>query len=120
MNFPFQTAKNKEFDAVGFGTNAVDFLIIVPEYPEFNSKIELSDYAQLAGGEVATTMVGLQRLGLKTAYIGRFGDDQAGDFGLQSLRGEGVDVRFAEQISRAKSQIAFIIIDERSGERTVI
>lgn len=120
MNFPFQTAKNKEFDAVGFGTNAVDFLIIVPEYPEFNSKIELTDYAQLAGGEVATTMVGLQRLGLKTSYAGRFGDDQAGDFGLQSLRGEGVDVRFAEQIGGAKSQIAFIIIDERNGERTVI
>ena len=120
MNFPFQIAKNKEFEAVGFGTNAVDFLVIVPEYPEFNSKIELTDYAQLAGGEVATTMVGLQRLGLKTSYVGRFGDDQAGDFGLQSLRDEGVDVRFAEQARDAKSQIAFIIIDERNGERTVI
>lgn len=120
MRFPFQLAKNKEFDAVGFGTNAIDFLIIVPEYPEFNSKIEMTDYIQLAGGEVATAMVGLNRLDLKTAYVGRFGDDKAGDFGLQSLRDEGVDVRFAEQISEAKTQIAFIIIDERSGERTVI
>lgn len=120
MRFPFQLAKNKEFDAVGFGTNAVDFLIIAPEYPEFNSKIEMTDYIQLAGGEAATAMVGLNRLGLKTAYIGRFGTDKAGDFGLQSLRDEGVDVRFAEQISEAKTQIAFIIIDERNGERTVI
>lgn len=120
MKFPFQTQENKRFDAVGFGTNAVDFLVIVPQYPEFNSKIQLTDYLQLAGGEIATAMVGLQRLGLKTAYAGRFGDDQAGDFGLQSLRDEGVDVSFAGQIAGARTQTAFIIIDERNGERTVI
>jgi len=120
MKFPFTLAENKEFDAVGFGTNAVVYLIQVPEYPPFNSKVELSDYIQAAGGEVATTMVGLQRLGLKTSYVGRFGDDKEGDFGLRSLSDETVDVRFAEQIEGARTQIAFIIIDERSGERTVI
>jgi sugar/nucleoside kinase (ribokinase family) len=120
MQFPFQLSQNKEFDAVGFGTNAVDFLIVVPEYPPFNSKIKLTDYIQAAGGEVATTMVGLARLGLKTSYVGRFGADREGDFGLQTLRDEAVDVRFAEQIEGARTQIAFIVIDERSGERTVI
>lgn len=120
MNFPFRLSPNKEFDAVGFGTNAVDFLIVTPEYPQFNSKIELVDYVQLAGGEIASTMAGLRRLGLKTAYVGRFGDDGAGDFGLQTLQTEGVDVTHAEQIAGARTQIAFIVIDERSGERTVI
>lgn len=120
MKFPFESAADKQFDAVGFGTNAVDFLIRVPEYPEFNSKIELSDYIQLAGGEAATTMAGLARLDLKTAYVGRFGADAEGDFGLRTLREENVDVRFTEQIPNAKTQIAFIVIDERSGERTVI
>jgi sugar/nucleoside kinase (ribokinase family) len=120
MHFPFELLNNTDFDVVGFGTNAVDFLIQVPRYPEFNSKVELTDYTQAAGGEVATTMVGLQRLGIKTSYIGRFGDDQSGAFGLGTLREEGVDVTHAEQIAGAKTQIAFIIIDERSGERTVI
>lgn len=120
MRFPFIPAENKKFDAVGFGTNAVDFLIQVPEYPRFNSKIELSDYLQLAGGEAATTMAGIARLSLKTAYVGRFGSDAEGEFGLQTLRDEKVDVTFAEKISGAKTQIAFIIIDEQSGERTVI
>ncbi|MCS6874735.1 MAG: carbohydrate kinase family protein [Pyrinomonadaceae bacterium] len=120
MRFPFKLAQNKEFDVVGFGTNAVDFLIVVPEYPKFNSKIELTSYYQLAGGEVASTMVGLSRLGLKTAYVGRFGDDAAGDFGLQSLRNENVNLDYAEVILNSKTQIAFILIDEKSGERTVI
>ena len=120
MRFPFKPAENKEFDVVGFGTNAVDYLIEVPEYPQFNSKIHLSNYIQAAGGEIATTMVGLRRLGLKTSYVGRFGADKEGDFGLRSLRDENVDARFAEQIEGARTQIAFIVIDRRNGERTVI
>ena len=75
MNFPFKLLPNKDFDVVGFGTNAVDYLIRVPAYPAFNSKIEVDEYIQAAGGEVASTMVGLRRLGMKTAYVGRFGSD---------------------------------------------
>jgi sulfofructose kinase len=120
MQFPFQLLDDKQFDAVGFGTNAVDYLIRVPEYPRFNSKIELDDYVQMAGGEIASTMVGLRRLGMKTAYVGRFGTDAAGDFGLATVRDAGVDVRYAEQIAGAQTQIAFILIDAASGERTVI
>jgi len=120
MQFSLKFSENKEFDVVGFGTNAVDYLIVVPEYPVFNSKIALSDYIQAAGGEIATTMVGLSRLGLKTSYIGRFGTDKEGDFGLQTLKDANVDVAFSEQIKDAKTQIAFIVIDQRNGERTVI
>lgn len=120
MNFPFKVCENKRFDAVGFGTNAVDYLIQVPEYPTFNSKIELTDYHELAGGEIASTLAGLSRLGMKTAYVGRFGMDAAGDFGLQSLRDDAVDITHAEQIAGAKTQVGFILVDERSGERTVI
>jgi len=120
MKFPFTLARDREFDVLGFGTNAVDFLIEVPNYPEFNSKIELNRYTQAAGGEVASTMVGLQRLGIKAMYVGRFGDDQAGNFGIGSLADEGVNVDRAEQIRGAATQIAFIVIDARNGERTVI
>jgi sugar/nucleoside kinase (ribokinase family) len=65
-------------------------------------------------------MVALQRLGLKTVYAGRFGSDAEGNFGLQSLKDEGVSVEFAEVVEGAANQIAFIIIEARSGERTII
>lgn len=120
MQFPFTLKKDAEFDVVGFGTNAVDFLIQVPHYPEFNSKIELTDYVQAAGGEIASSMVGVKRLGLRSAYVGRFGSDAAGEIGINSLRDEGVDVTYAEQVDGGRTQVAFIIIDERNGERTVI
>ncbi len=120
MRFPFLLPVGRRLDVAGFGTNAVDYLIRVPHYPAFSSKVELSEYFQAAGGEVATTMVGLARLGLRTAYAGRFGDDAAGEFGLRTLVDDGVDVRFAESVVGARTQIAFIIIDESTGERTVI
>jgi len=120
MQFPFELVSDKEFDIVGFGTNAVDFLIRVPHHPAFNSKVELIDYSQAGGGEIASTTVGLRRLGLKTMYIGRFGDDHAGELGMRSLIDEGVDVSYAERVANTRTQIAFILIDEQSGERTVI
>ena len=61
MQFPFELKQNTDFDVVAFGTNAVDFLIQVPHYPEFNSKVELTRYDQMAGGEAASTAAGLQR-----------------------------------------------------------
>lgn len=120
MRFPLSIPEHRDFDTIGFGTNAVDYLVTVPEYPKFDSKIRLFDYVQAAGGEVATTMAGISRLGLRTAYIGRFGDDREGTFGLDSLRTEGIDVSHAEIVEGGKTQIAFIIIDARNGERTVI
>lgn len=120
MKLPFQLPPPREFDAVAFGLNAVDHLIVVPEYPAFDTKVRLSEHKQAAGGQSASAMVALQRLGFKTAYAGRFGSDAAGIFGLQTLKDEGVNVEFAEVIEGATNQIAFIIIDARNGERTII
>lgn len=120
MKFPIEIPREREFDVLGFGTNAVDFLISVPHFPEFASKVELTKYSRNAGGEIASTMAGLQRLGLKTQYAGSFGDDDAGKFGMQTLIDEGVDISHCRGVEGAETQIAFIVIDEQTGERTVI
>src|SRR6266540_1785909 len=116
MRFPFVVSEKRDFDAVGFGLNAVDHLIVVPEYPAFDSKVRFIGYEMSAGGQTASAMVSLQRLGLKTAYAGRFGSDEDGRFGLRAIEYEGVNLDFAETIDGADNQIAFIIIDSRSGE----
>jgi len=120
VRFPFEPPREREFDAVGFGLNAVDHLVVVPAYPQFDTKVRLVEHARAAGGQTATTLTGLQRLGMKTAYAGRFGSDDAGRFGLEELRAEGVDVERAEVVEGARNQIAFIVIDARTGERTIM
>jgi sulfofructose kinase len=120
MRFPLTLPTNKPFDAIGFGLNAVDHLIVVPEYPAFDTKVRLLDHKLSAGGQTATAMVTLKRLGLKTAYAGRFGSDAEGRFGLATLKDEGVNTDYAEVVKGSGTQIAFITIDARSGERTIV
>src|SRR5437773_7069795 len=120
MRLPLDLPNTKDFDAVGFGLNAVDHLIVVPEYPTFDTKVRFTEYEKSAGGQTASAMTALQRLGLKTAYAGRFGSDEDGRFGLRAIQSEGVNLDYAETIDGADNQVAFIIIDARSGERTII
>ena len=120
MRFPLTLPTNKPFDAVGFGLNAVDHLIVVPKYPAFDTKTRLLEHKLSAGGQTATAMVALQRLGLKTAYAGRFGSDPEGQFGLQTLKDEGVNIDQAEVIQGSATQIAFITIEQDTGERTIV
>jgi sugar/nucleoside kinase (ribokinase family) len=94
--------------------------LVVAEYPDSDKKTQLIDYKQGAGGQTASAIVALQRLGMRTAYAGRFGTDAEGRFGLQSLRDEGVDVEFAEVIEGASTQVGYIIIEAKRGERTVL
>jgi len=120
MHFPFSLPTNKPFDAVGFGLNAVDHLIVVPKYPSFDTKTRLLSHRLSAGGQTATAMVALQRLGFKTAYAGRFGSDPEGQFGLKTLQDEGVNTDYAEVVEGSATQIAFITIEENTGERTIV
>jgi sulfofructose kinase len=120
VQFPFRLVSKKEFDAAGFGVNAVDHLLVVPEFPDSDTKARLMEHKQGAGGQTASAIVALQRLGMRTAYAGRFGTDAEGRFGLQSLKDEGVDVEFAETIEGARTQVGYIIIEAKRGERTVI
>jgi len=120
VQFPFRLPIDKEFDAAGFGVNAVDHLIVVPEYPASDTKIRMIRHQQGAGGQTASAIVALQRLGMRTAYAGRFGNDPEGMFGLQSLKDEGINVDAAEVVEGARTQVGYIFIEAKGGERTVL
>jgi sulfofructose kinase len=120
MEFGIELPAGKAFDAVALGLNAADHLIVVPHYPGFNSKVELLSHTLAPGGQCATAMVALARLGMRTRYIGKVGSDDLGRFQIRSLESEGVEASGVTIEDGAESQIAFIVIDEASGERTVI
>jgi sugar/nucleoside kinase (ribokinase family) len=69
---------------------------------------------------VATALVALQRWGRRTAYVGTFGDGDAGRLARASLVAEGVDVGAARVRPGVSNQLAFILVDRDSGERTIL
>ena len=120
MEFGIDIPAQKPFDAVALGLNAVDHLVLVPHYPEFNTKIQFVEHQLAPGGQSATAMAALSRLGLKTRYIGNVGSDRLGQFQLESLVADGIDASGVHIVEGAETQTAFIIVDQKSGERTVI
>jgi sulfofructose kinase len=64
-------------------------------------------------------MVACRRWGLRARYVGKIGDDAAGNFQRAELAREGVEAHWivAPGVS---SQSAYILVDERTGERTVL
>jgi len=108
------------FDVVGLGLNATDVAIEVPHYPAFNTKVEFTAARWEAGGQVATALTVCQRLGLKTKYIGRVGADAMGEFQLESLRREGIDLEEVQVVPDCPNQSAYIMIEEKTGERTIL
>jgi sulfofructose kinase len=112
-------ARTPRVDLVGVGLNSLDTLIRLPRFPAFDSKVEVISTEMLPGGQVATATVACQRWGLKTRYIGKIGDDSAGQLQRQGLEAEGIELHLIE-VADCLSQVAFILVDEASGERTVL
>jgi sulfofructose kinase len=107
-------------DVAGLGLNATDTVLMVREFPAPGGKERLVSTGRQAGGQVATALVTCHRLGLPTRYIGKVGDDEGGRFQLASLRREGMDLRYVRVVRNTPNQPGYIIVDRKTGERTVL
>lgn len=110
---------SQRVDVVGLGLNATDTVLTVREFPALGGKERIASLTRQPGGQVATALVTCQRLGLKSRYIGKVGDDERGKIQLASLRREGLNIRHVCVARGTPNQLAYIIVDQKTGERTV-
>ena len=108
------------FDVVGFGFNTHDHVCVAPRPPRLDGKQRLRSYAELPGGQVPTALVALQRWGLRTAYVGPFGDDAGGRGQRAALAAEGIDLSGCRTRPGIGSQTSLILVDEVTGARAVL
>ena len=111
--------KKKTFDVIGIGACAVDYLGIVPKFPEPDTKNEMKRFIRQGGGPVSTALVALARLGASVSYFGKLGNDELSHFALDDFLKEGVDISHVIKEEGAGPTFAFIIVDEKSGKRTI-
>jgi sulfofructose kinase len=112
-------AELRTVDVVGVGLNAADTLIRLPRFPAFDSKLELLEAVRLPGGQVATAMVACALWGLGSRYVGKVGDDDAAALHEAEFAHAGVEAHLV-RVAGCRSQYAFILVDEPSGERTIL
>ncbi len=120
MRIPLRPPATAPVDVVGVGENSVDLLAVVAEFPIADTKQRLQRFARMPGGQIATALAAAARLGCRTRYIGSFGDDDLGRFARESLTALGVDVGAARIVRDATNRFAVILVDARSGQRTVL
>lgn len=110
------------FDVLGIGENSVDEIYRLPSFPQpgtATAKMQVRERIRLPGGQVATAMSACASWGLRTAYLGVFGDDEHGQVVRTALAERGVDVSYAPMRAGANRHAA-ILVDARSGDRVVL
>jgi sugar/nucleoside kinase (ribokinase family) len=108
------------FDAVGLGTATVDYVGLVPHFPEPDDKLPMVEFVRDGGGLVATALVTLARLGCRTRYVGKLGEDDFSAFILQGLEREGIDTRAVVRRPEVRGRFAFIMVEAGTGLRTIL
>ena len=107
-------------DVVGLGQCALDQVAVVDGPPEFTGKKRIVELFQFPGGQIATAVLACARLGLRAALLGAVGEDAAREIILEPLRTAGVDLAGVRVVPGAESQVSVIVVDRKSGERTVL
>lgn len=108
------------FDVIGMGVCAVDFLGIVPGYPRPDTKNQMKRFIRQGGGPVGTGLVALARLGASVGYLGKLGSDELSRSAMDDFAREHVDVSHVIVEEGAGPAFAFVIVDEKTGSRTIM
>lgn len=131
-----KSERGKNLQVICFGAINLDLIYEIdrkvalklglkPGYEYFKEEGELDDILKLleeegtfryksGGGSAANVALALSRLGIRTGFLGKVGEDREGDFLLEGL--EGVDKRGIKR--KGRSGIALCLLIE--GERAII
>jgi len=104
---------------VGLGWCACDRIYQVDRYPAQGGKTRIRGALEQGGGQVASALVALARLGHRVRIIGKRGDDPAGERIEREFCAAGVDTAGLITVPGACSQVSIILVPAAGGERTI-
>lgn len=107
----------KQFDFIGLGFCSNDHLAILPFIP-MDTKVKMISHAIMGGGPAANSTAGAATLGATAAFIGTIGDDADGRMILDDFAKQGVDTSMVKIRKGATSAIAYLWIEEKTGNRS--
>lgn len=105
---------------VGLGHSNWDYLAIVDAMPVWDSPgtVPMHEFSGCGGGPVATALVTLARLGASTGYIGLLGDDEIGQYCLNGLQQENVEVVRLRIQPGVRSRLTLVLVHAATGQRS--
>jgi len=124
----------EEYDVITVGSNTIDAFVYTDRvesistktltsqsnficYP-LGTKLKINELGFYTGGGGTNTAVCLSRIGLKTGYIGKTGDDLNGNIILDELNKEKID--FLGAISKDEQTGYSVVLDSIERQRTIL
>ncbi len=96
--------KQAKMDVICIGELLIDFLLL-----QSGVRFEkVREFRKVPGGAPANVAVGISRLGMTSAFVGRVGDDRFGRYLAAVLKKNGVDISQLQYDSEARTTLAFI------------
>jgi ribokinase len=100
------------------GSLNADLVLRAPRFPLPGETISGEDLHIIPGGKGANQAVAAARLGAQVSMLGRVGNDNFGDFLLDNLKQNNVNITFVQR-DKAATGTAIIVIDT-NGQNSIV
>lgn len=100
------------------GSSNTDMVVKTAELPKPGETVVGGTFVMAAGGKGANQAVAAARLGAKTTFIAKVGDDLFGRQAVEGYQKEGIDTRWVLRDPARPTGVALILVDQR-GENLI-
>lgn len=102
------------------GSLNVDTILRFKRFPKPGETLPLNGKSVAGGGKGANQAIAAARAGAQTAFIGKVGQDQEGEFMVSQLTTSGVNDQYVQHSADANTGSAYILLDNSSENRILI
>ena len=107
-------------EIVGIGCAIFDLMMILDRFPEDDEKMSGRESKIQCGGPCAVALIAASKLGVSSAYQGKFGDDTYGLTTRDNLGKYGVDLSGVKIIEGARSPLCVVLSNQSNGHRACV
>lgn len=100
----------RKYDITALGEILIDFV------PDGVDSVGDMRFIRKAGGAPLNVLATAARAGLKTAFIGKVGNDLPGEFLIETVKGCGIDCNYLKKDTEHNTTLAFVELDNK-GDR---
>ena len=109
-----------DLDVIGVGYACLDYLVRIPRLPAWEDRVPVAEFGRQGGGPAGTAIYAAARLGSRTGFVDRVGDDEVGAWIRDDFARAGVDLTHFSLEPGAVSPLTIVMVDASTGQRSFL
>ncbi len=105
---------------VGIGANVYDTLMVLPNYPNEDTKLRAKGSKAAGGGPCATGLVAAAKLGGEVSFIGSMTDDDKANFLIRDFEKYGIGTNLITIHKGYDTFFSIVMLSEDTASRTIV